>query len=145
MKILCKSTKNKNKNKYQPAISTNLQVNKVGKYLYKNIDGAFNYKTSSNTCDVYFTLLYQLPYWDRIPGKGSDYNDIHEMTIDINLTTYQNKIRVNIIEVTEYERTLGSFVLKPEQLTDLAETKKLILQKVKSRVEKVYEDYDFLY
>lgn len=138
MKILCKSN---NQNK----IPTNLQVNKVGKYLYKNIDGAFKYKTSSNTCDVYFTLLYQLPYWDRIPGKGSDYNDVHEMTINISMTTYQNKIRVNIIEITPDERTLGSFVLKPEQLEDLSLTKKLILDKIRNRVEKVYEDYDFLY
>ena len=138
MKILCKSN---NQNK----IPTNLQINKVGKYLYKNIDGAFKYKTSSNTCDVYFTLLYQLPYWDRIPGKGSDYNDVHEMTINISMTTYQNKIRVNIIEVTPYERTLGSFVLKPEQLEDLSITKKLILDRIRNRVEKVYEDYDFLY
>lgn len=138
MKILCKSN---NQNK----IPTNLQINKVGKYLYENIDGAFKYKTSSNTCDVYFTLLYQLPYWDRIPGKGSDYNDVHEMTININMTTYQNKIRVNIIEVTPEERTLGSFVLKPEQLEDLSITKKLILDRIRNRVEKVYEDYDFLY
>ena len=134
MKILCNSK-----------IPTNLQINKVGKYLYKNIDGAFKYKTSSNTCDVYFTLLYQLPYWDRIPGKGSDYNDVHEMTINISMTTYQNKIRVNILEVTPDERTLGSFVVKPEQLEDLSITKKLILDKIRNRVEKVYEDYDFLY
>lgn len=134
MKILCKSK-----------IPTNLQINKVGKYLYKNIDGAFKYKTSSNTCDVYFTLLYQLPYWDRIPGKGSDYNDVHEMTINISMTTYQNKIRVNILEVTPDERTLGSFVLKPEQIEDLSITKRLILDRIRNRVEKVYEDYDFLY
>ena len=142
MKIYCKTH---TKQKYQPNISTNLQVNKVGKYLYKNIDGAFKYETSSNTCDVYFTLLYQVPYWQRIPGKGTEYNDVHEMTIDINLTTYQNKIRVNILEMTPDERTLGSFVLKPEQLYDLENTKQIIFDKVTSRVKVMYSEYDFLF
>lgn len=142
MKIYCKTH---TKQTYQPNISTNLQVNKVGKYLYKNIDGAFKYETSSNTCDVYFTLLYQIPYWQRIPGKGTEYNDVHEMTIDINLTTYQNKIRVNILEMTPDERTLGSFVLKPEQLYDLENTKQIIFDKVTSRVKVMYSEYDFLF
>lgn len=142
MKIYCKTC---TKQKYQPGMSTNLQINKVGKYLYKNIDGAFKYSTSSNTCDVYFTLLYQIPYWQRIPGKGTEYNDVHEMTIDINLTTYQNKIRVNILEMTPDERTLGSFVLKPEQLYDLENTKQIIFDKVTGKVKVMYSEYDFLF
>lgn len=144
MKIYCK-TKTTTKQNYQPYISTNLQINKIGKYIYKNIDGAFKYETSSNTCDVYFTLLYQIPYWYRIPGKGPEYNDVHEMTIDINLTTYQNKIRVNILEMTPDERTLGSFVLKPEQLYDLENTKQIIFDKVVGRVKVMYSEYDFLF
>jgi hypothetical protein len=138
MKLLCKQN-------FQPSIQTNIQVNKVGKYLYKHIDGAYKYNNSSNMCDVYFMLLYQIPYWDRIPGKGSDYNDMHEMTIDINLTTYQNKIRVNILEMTPDERTLGSFVIKPEYLHDLETTKNMIFDKVVGRVKTAYEKYEFLF
>ena len=98
MKIICK---------YESKLSANQQVNRVGKYLYKNIDGAFKYKTSSNACDIYFTLLYQLPLESRDESKGKEYNDIHEITVDINITTYQNKIRVNVIEMTPKQRTLG--------------------------------------
>ena len=81
-------------------------LNKVGKYLYKHIDSSYKIQFSGNMCDVYIKVYYQLKYWDRIPGKGPEYNDVHEMPININLTTYQNKIRVNIIEADENERIL---------------------------------------
>lgn len=139
MKIYCKS------NKYQPSIPSNLQVNKIGKYLYNNIDGAFKYSTSSNTCDVYFTLLYQIPYWDRIPGKGKEYNDMHEMIININLTTYQNKIRLNILEMDPNERTLGSYSIPVKYWENLDILKSYILDKVNKSVVKAYSNYDFLF
>lgn len=139
MKIYCKT------NKYQPSISSNLQVNKIGKYLYNNIDGAFKYSTSSNACDVYFTLLYQIPYWDRIPGKGKEYNDMHEMIININLTTYQNKIRLNILEMDPNERTLGSYSIPVKYWEDLDIFKSYILDKVNKSVVKAYSNYDFIF
>ena len=121
------------------------QVNRIGKYLFKHIDGAFKYSKSSNQYDIYFTLLYQIPYWERIPGKGSEYNDVHEMTIDINLTTYQNKLRVNVIETSPEERTIGYDLYRPEVLTDLPEAMKLIWFGVIKRVSKAYKDYDFIF
>lgn len=129
----------------QPKLQAGQQVNRIGKYLYKNLDGAFKYKTSSNTCDVYFTLLYQIPHLQRIPGKGKEYNDVHEMVIDLNITTYQNKVRVNIIEMDLNERTIGYDVYLPEKLQDLESAKKTILNKVIKKVGKAYEDYDFLF
>lgn len=138
MKILCKGSP-------QPKLQASQQVNRVGKYLYKTLDGAFKFKVSSNMYDVYVTLLYQIPRLQQIPGKGKDYNDVHEMTLDINITTYQNKIRVNIIELTPDERTLGFDLFKPEEMKDLQLAKKLILDKVRRRVSKAYQDYDFLF
>ena len=126
-------------------LSANQQVNRVGSYLYKHLDGAFKYKKASNQYDVYVTLLYQIPYLQRIPGKGKEYNDVHEMTLDINLTTYQNKLRVNIIEMTDEEYTLGYKLYRPEQLVDLENAMKLIWRDVVKRVSKVYEDYDFIF
>lgn len=137
MKIFCKNT--------QLPMPANQQVKRVGKYLYKNIDGAFTFKSSSNTFDIWFTLLYQLPRLQRIPGKGKEYNDVHEMTVNINITTYQNKIRVNTIEVTPQARTLGFDVFKPEELTNLAEAKELILDKIRHRIHKAYIEYDILF
>lgn len=119
----------------QQKLSANQQVNRVGKYVYKNLDGAFKFKTSSNMCDVYITLLYEVP--------GS--NDVNEMTLDLNITTYQNKLRVNIIELTPNERTLGYDLYRPEKLEDLEEAKKMILQKVIKRISKAYQDYNFLF
>lgn len=131
--------------KEQPKLQAGQQVNRIGKYLFKNLEGAFKYKTSANMCDIYFTLLYQIPYLQRIPGKGKEYNDVHEMTIDLNITTYQNKVRVNIIEMDPNERTIGYDCYSPVVLQDLESAKKLILGKVIKKVSKAYQDYDFLF
>ena len=116
-------------------MNANQQVNRLGKYLYKYLDSAFKYTTSSNTCDVYFLLLYQ------IPGQL----DVQEMNIDISITTYQNKIRVNVLEVSPNERTLGCYTFSLAVVENLENAKNLILDKVVKRVSKVYEDYDFVF
>lgn len=130
----------------QKIVSTNQLVNKVGQYLYKNIDGAFKGVKSSNTYDVYMKVYYQLPRGQQVPGRESEgYNDMHEMTINISLTTYQNKIRVNIHEVTPEAWTFGYFVVPPEKLQDVSNAKKLIYEKVCKKIAKHYEDYLFLF
>ena len=126
-------------------MSASQQVNRVGKYLYNHIDGAFNYKKGSNMFDVYFTILYQIPYLQRIPGKGYEYNKLHEMTININITTYQNKLRVNVIEMTPEEKTLGCDVYTPDKLKDLGAARDLIYSKVTKRIAKEFKDYEFLF
>lgn len=140
MKIVCKGPVSN-----KPKLQAGQQVNRVGKYLYNHIDGAFKIAKSPNMCDVYFTLIYQIPYLQRIPGRGKEYNDVHEMTINLNITTYQNKLRVNTIEMTPEERTLGFDLFLPEKLEDLEEAKKLILSKIQKRVIKAYKDYDFYF
>lgn len=122
-----------NKAKVIPASQ---QVNRIGKYLYKGLDGAFKMKTSSNTCDVYVTMLYQLP---------NNVGDVHEMTLDLNITTYQNKIRVNILEMTPDERTIGFDCYPPEDMMDLHFGKELIMERVKYRIMKAYRDYIFVF
>lgn len=119
-------------------------VNKLGKYLYKKLDGAYKYETSPNMCDVYVTILYQLPYLQRVPGKGKEYNDVHEMTLNLNITTYGNKIRLNVIELTPDQKTLGHDVFPPEQLTSLEAARDRIFDRVMYRVSKAYKDYEFL-
>ena len=122
------------------------QVNRVGKYLYKQLDGAFKYETSSNTCDVYFIMLYEVPYLYKIPGKQKEgYNDVHEMIVNLNITTYQNKLRVNIIEVTPQARTLGFDLYDAEQLEDLEQLKSTIWKNTVRRITKAYKGYDFVF
>ena len=126
-------------------IPASKQVNRVGKYLYKHLNGAYNMNTSSNTCDVYVTLLYQLPRPKQIPGKGKEYNDVHEMTLNLNITTYQNKLRVNIIEMTPQQRTLSFETYSPELMMDLENAKHLIYGKVVKAVKRAYKDYNILF
>lgn len=124
----------------QSQIPANQQVNRVGKYLYKHLDGAFKYTTDRNMYDVYVTLLYQLK-----PEYGGKANDVQEMTIDINITTYQNKIRVNTVEMTPEERTLGFDVMGSDDMIDLEKAKKIIIWKVGNRIRKAYKNYLILF
>lgn len=121
-------------------IPVGLQVNRVGKYLYKHLDGAYKYEKSPNMYDVYVTLLYQLK-----PECGGEVNDVQEMTININITTYQNKIRINTIEMTPMERTLGFDSMKPEEMVDLKTAMEIIKWKVGNRIRKAYKDYLILF
>ena len=126
-------------------IPANKKVNILGKYLYKHLDGAFKYTTTSNTCDVYFTLLYQLKPQDQLPSNTPEENDDHELTIDLSITTYQNKIRVNILEVTAMEKTIGCDVYDPEITKALKSAMDLIYSRTVKRVSRAFKDYDFLF
>jgi len=128
------------------SVSTNQLVNKVGQYIYKNLDGSVKSVRSSNTYDIYTNVYYQLDRLDQVPGRQSEgYNDMHEMLINISLTTYQNKIRVNIHEVTPEEYTFGYFVVPPEKLNDVKYAKDLIYSKVCKLIAKHYDDYNFIF
>ncbi len=124
----------------QPKIPASTQVNRVGKFLYKHLDGAYKYEKSSNMYDVYVTLLYQLK-----PECGGAVNDVQEMTINISITTYQNKVRINTIEMTPMERTLGFDLMKPEEMIDLKTAMEIIKWKVGNRIRKTYKDYLILF
>ena len=124
----------------QPILPASQQVNRVGKYLYKHLDGAYKYVKSGNVYDVYCTLLYQLK-----PEFGGKVNDVQEMTINISITTYQNKLRINTIEMTPKERTLGFDLMKPEELVDLQKAYEIIIWKVGNRIRKAYKDYIILF
>lgn len=119
-------------------------VNRVGTYLKNNIDGAYNLKRSSNTCDVYMMVLYQIPQEHRRPNNRED-EEMLEMDLDINVVGYDNKIRINVIEVSESEKTLGSYTYKKEQLEDLEKLKDSILDKIQKKLIKEYSDYDFVF
>lgn len=67
------------------------------------------------------------------------------MTININITTYQNKIRINTIEMTPMERTLGFDLMKPEDMMDLQKAKEIIIWIVGNRIRKAYKDYIILF
>lgn len=143
--ITCKSKSSSGNKNNNNILQAGQQVNRVGKYLYKHIDGAFKIEYSVNTCDVYMLVLYQIPRLNRIPGRGPEYNGMHEMTLNLNITTYQNKLRVNMIEVSPNEKTLGHKVYAPEKLMNLQEAQHFILNDVIKYLQKEYAEYDFLF
>lgn len=120
-------------------------VKELGRYLYKNIDSAYNQKSSGNTYDVYMTVYYQVPEYMQVPWMDDQYNDLQEMNILLNLTTYQNKIRINILVNDENEKTLGYYLLPPETLHDIEKAKEKILNIVRKRLNKEFEDYEFIF
>ena len=126
----------------QQVLPASKQVKRIGQYLYKHIDGAYDYRSGSNEYDIYFLLLYELKKELREPGR--DY-PVQEMKININITTYQNKVRVNLIEITPKERTIGFDLYPPEKVQDLQKAYPIIMEKIYKRIYKAYEDYYFLY
>lgn len=131
MKILC-SSENK--------IPASKQVIRLGNYIYNHLDGAYKQVRSGNTVDVYSIFLYQLR-----PEYGGKINDVQEMHIDINLTTYQNKVRLNVVEITPMERTLGSSVISEAKLEDLRSAMDYVLQLVAKHITRSYKEYMLLY
>ena len=115
-------------------------VNRVGKYLYNNLDGAYKFTKGPNTYDVYVTLLYELK-----EEYGGVPNDVQEMTINISITTYKDKIRVNTIEMTPEERTLGFDLFPVESMEDPKLAMSIIQWKVGNRIRKAYKNYKILF
>lgn len=130
---------------YAQSAPPNQVVNMIGKYLFHHLIGAFKQVRTANSYDVYVTLLYQLPWGMRKPGLGKEYNDVHEMTLDLSITTYQNKIRVNIIECDKNNRVLGYDVFPLELFNNLEKAKTRIFNRVCERITNAYSEYDFLF
>ena len=114
----------------------NLLVNRVGKYLYKNLSGAVDNQQGANMYDVYTLVLYQDPEYR---------SDMQEMVIDINITTYQNKIRVNTIQTSPNQKTLGYDLFDSSVFEDIRYGCELVYSKVCRRIVKEYKDYKFLF
>ena len=116
-------------------------VNIIGRYLFKHIDGAYNYKKGANTYDIYFTILYQLKEEYRTEND----HDMHEMNINISITTYSDKLRMNMIEISPREKTLGFNTFALAKFNDLQSGYELVMKTVQKRLQKEYEDYDFIF
>lgn len=117
-------------------------VNSVGKYLYKHIDTAYSIKKSPNMVDVYFEIAYELLPEYRVNEKDEE---VHVMSIDINITTYADKIRVNVIEVSPEERTLGFDTFKTDIFENMSEGVELVLAKVRNKMKRAFTEYEFYF
>ena len=125
----------------QPKYQGGQAVNIIGKYLFKHIDGAYNFKKGANTYDIYFTILYQL----KEDYRTDKDHDMHEMNINISITTYSDKLRMNIVEISPREKTLGFNTFALTKFDDLQSGYELVMKTVLKRLNKEYEDYDFIF
>ena len=129
------------RNTTQPKYQGGQAVNIIGKYLFKHIDGAYSFKKGANTYDVYFTILYQL----KEDYRTDKDHDMHEMNINISITTYSDKLRMNIIEISPREKTLGFNTFSLSKYDDLQAGYELVMRSIQKRLQKEYEDYDFIF
>ena len=124
------------------------QVKRLGKFLKDNLTGVYKVKEPPNEYVIYTTILYQVDpevrkamkrYQKEFHGMEED---IYEMNIYFNITTYGGKyIRINIIQLDEYEVTLGFLRLEPTDLMSLPYCKDLLLKNKKKVIEKRYDGY----
>jgi len=125
------------------------KVNAIAKYIKKHIDGAYKLSFSPMTADVYITIYYDIPSEAKEVmkkyGAEPKQKGVESMDIDINITSYQNKVRINVIRMDDNEKTLGQLILKPEDIKDLYDVVENIKDKVSSFIEKEYADYDFVF
>lgn len=131
-------------------------INSLGKYLFKNLGGSINFKKSSNTFTLWTLILYQIPYSiiKKYNLPNIQETDVQEMTICIDMTTYQNKLRFNIIEETPDQQTLGCKVInlqlsKYQNVKTNQELFHIVMEELQkyiySQLSKRYDGYDFLY
>lgn len=135
MNICCTSTQ---------LMSTSKLVTSIGKYIYKNVEGAISQKSMPNSYEVRILVLYEIPKLQRRVGYKED-QDLNEMIINLNLTTYKNKIRVNLIEETPEEQTLGYDLYEPDKLMNPSIARDRILEKVYTRLKKRFSEYEFVF
>lgn len=139
-----------NNEEYYNQLAKPTQVKRLGKYLKDNLTGVFKVTEPPNEYIIYTTILYQIKpevrkalkrYQKEFQGKEED---IYEMNIYLNLTTYKQFIRINVIELDENEQTLGYMRLSQQDLMSLPFCKTKIMEFVKKVIEKKYEDYEVL-
>lgn len=111
-------------------------IKKVGKYLNDHIDGAYKIAFHSMECEVFMRMYYQLP---------NVAESFDEMKFIISITSYQNKLRINLTEDTEMEKTIGQLILRPEELGNLEEVRLRVLKMIKKAINKEFDQFDFIY
>lgn len=115
-------------------------VNTISNYLYRHIDTSYNQQNSANMSDVYFQVYYQM-----INDDGTLDENLQQMNINLNITTYQDKIRINVLELTPDEFTLGMKIFTYKKDMNLDKLLVDTLAYVDKRLNKCYSDREFVY
>lgn len=110
-------------------------VNMLGNYLYNNLDGAIDFKKNGGAYELNTLVLYQ---------KFGD-PTLYEMILNLDITTYTDKIRVNILEKSPDFATVGfsTFPIVTQKNIPLLYAQ--VWPKVCKQISKYFEDYEFLF
>lgn len=121
-------------------------VNKLGEYLYKELDSAYKFNKSSNLYEVYLEAYYQVPHYGDHPQDKIKYDDeIKTMKLLISITYYDEKIRINLIELGQYEPTVAHKTYKIKELGTLSNAKRTVDKLIKDSLTKYFKDYEFIF
>lgn len=149
MKILAKTQHRDGTEQYYNRLPKPTQVKILGDYLKKNLTGVYKVQQPPNEYIIYTTIMYQLPKELRQQLKQYDEwkdkaEDIFEINIYFNITTYQQYIRVNIIMLDEYEVTLGYKRFEPTELISLPACKDKLLAYTEKQITNYFKKYEVM-
>lgn len=111
-------------------------VNKVGKYLHQKLDGAYKIAFHPMECEVFIQMLFEIEGFRETFG---------EMKFVISIVSYQNKLRINITEISEREKTVGQLILKEEEINNLEHVRAKVIKSINKFLHKEYPDYYLVY
>lgn len=150
MKIYAKTQHRDGREQYYNRLPKPTQVKILGDYLRKNLTGVYDVKQPPNEYIIYTTILYQIPeslrkelkqYNKEFEGKEED---IYEVNVYFNITTYGQYIRVNIILLDEYEVTLGYRRFEPSELISLPACKDKLMDYTYKQIGNYFKKYEVL-
>lgn len=156
MKILAKTKQHfDGKEEYYNRLPLPSQVKRLGDYLGKKKDtkftGVYKIQEPPNQYIIYMTIMYQVPLELRKEMRKykSKFNgieeDVYMQDIYLNITTYSGKyIRVNVISLDEYEKTLGYLRLEPTDLISLPACKEKVRDFITEKIKKEYHAYEVM-
>lgn len=110
---------------YAAKKSASQLVNTIGKYLYNHINNAYQSNKFQNTYDINFTLD---------TSDGNKY-------LNLNITTYGDKIRVNIIENEDANKTIGNIVVKSSTFDKLPDGYFDLMGRISKQIDKEYSSH----
>ena len=154
MKILAKTKQHfDGREEYYNRLPLPSQVKRLGDYLGKKKEtrfmGVYKVQEPPNQYVIYMTIMYQVPlelrkemrkYRKHFEGKEED---VYMQDIYLNITTYSGKyIRVNVISLDEYEKTLGYLRLDRLDLMSLPTCKQKVREFIVEKIKKEYDAYE---
>lgn len=119
----------------------------VGKFLNNRLDGSYSFKRTSNSSEVKSTILYQIPIdvSKKYNLSKSEREQVNVMDVLVSTTTYSNKVRVEVVELSPEEKTIGFRTFAKEKFKDVHSGCQEVLAFVAKSVRKEFEGYDVLF